>query len=113
MIDVTTDDLTARIHQTAERDIARPLVVHGPDLATLAVTLTQVASCGVPCVVEERTGAAAHIARGGPENGPEGPWTVAVWVGERNQHRWTPPDGDGPIVLDRPAGGHKLVYHGR
>lgn len=113
MIDATTDDLTARIRITADRGTVIPIVLTGPDRPTLAATLAQVASCGVPCIVEERTGMAAHIATGDPQDGPEGPWTIAVWVGERNQHRWTPADGDGPIVLDRRAGGHKLIYHGR
>ena len=53
----------------------------------------------------------------GSRAGFEGEWTIAVWVGERNQHRWLHPSGAGstasaPVILERRNGGHKLVYFG-
>jgi hypothetical protein len=91
----------------------------------LAAALEGVQRSGVPCIVEEASGQAAEVATeidlvgdDGARVGRESEWTIAVWVGERNQHRWLRhPSGDGcatatPVILERRSGGHKLVYFG-
>ena len=110
-----------RVRDAAAHQVMRPLVLRGNGRSSLAATLDAVQRSGVPCIVEEGSGRAAEVAAridagdGAPDAGE---WTIAIWVGERNQHRWLlSPSGDlgeasQPVILERHSGGHKLVYFG-
>ena len=108
-----------RVRHAAESRMVRPVVLHGVGRQVLAAALVGVQRSGVPCIVEEASGKAAELAASS-EPGPGEAidtleWTIAIWVGERNQHRWLLEPSDGqrePVVLDRSGGGHKLVYFG-
>jgi hypothetical protein len=117
-----------QVRKAAALQVVRPLVLRGTGHASLAAALEGVQRSGVPCIVEESSGQAAGLATeidltGDDVTGDltrrfEGEWTIAVWVGERNQHRWLehPPTTTGaepaPVILERRSGGHKLVYFG-
>ena len=116
-----------QIRRAAALQVVRPLVLRGTGGLSLAAALEGVLRSGVPCIVEESSGHAAELATeidvdltvdDADRHRFEGEWTIAVWVGERNQHRWLrPPAGDtgvetAPVVLERSNGGHKLVYFG-
>ena len=109
-----------RVHDAAASHVVRPIVLHGVGRSALAAALGGVQRSGVPCIVEEASGEAAELARRSEANAGDAvdtqEWTIAIWVGERNQHRWLldPTDGERrePVVLDRSGGGHKLVYFG-
>jgi hypothetical protein len=106
-----------RVRLAAASRMVRPIVLHGVGRPALAAALGGVQRSGIPCIVEEPSGEAAQLAMstaahdGGAVDTRE--WTIAIWVGERNQHRWLDPRGaNGPTILDRNEGGHKLVYFG-
>jgi len=109
-----------QVRHAAQLRVMRPLVLHGVGRPALAAALGGIARSGVPCIVEEGSGQAADLASQTepPDMGDTVSWTIAVWVGERNQHRWLirPPDSlsvnADPVVLERHGGGHKLVYFG-
>ena len=93
-----------QVRKAAALQVVRPLVLRGTGQSSLAAALEGVQRSGVPCIVEESSGQAAEVAsdhfssdRGvdtdGTRVGFEGEWTIAVWVGERNQHRWLHPSG--------------------
>ena len=75
---------------------------------------------GVACIVEEASGEAAELAALTELDLSDAvdtrEWTIAIWVGERNQHRWLLNASERvrrePVVLERSSGGHKLVYFG-
>jgi hypothetical protein len=109
------------IRSAAARQVMRPLVLRGNGRLALAAALDGVQRSGVPCIVEEGSGRAADVATcidASDEPTDAAEWTIAIWVGERNQHRWllSPSgelgDGAQPVVLERHSGGHKLVYFG-
>jgi len=109
-----------RVRHAAATRVVRPIVLHGVGRPSLAAALGGVQRSGLPCIVEEASGEAAELADlteldlGDAVDTRE--WTIAIWVGERNQHRWLLNPGDGvrrePVVLERSGGGHKLVYFG-
>ena len=109
-----------RVRHAAATRVVRPIVIHGVGRSSLAAALGGVQRSGVPCIVEEASGEAAELAVlreldvSGAVDTRE--WTIAIWVGERNQHRWLLNPTDGvrrePVVLERSSGGHKLVYFG-
>jgi len=113
-----------QVKQAAALHVVTPLVLRGHGRPSLAAALEGVQRSGVPCIVEEQSGHAAELAThldvmvDAAELGFEGEWTIAVWVGERNQHRWLAhPSADAsvetaPVILERRNGGHKLVYFG-
>ena len=121
-----------QIRRAAALQVVRPIVLHGSGRSSLAAALEGVQRSGVPCIVEEPSGQAAELATEldltEDHQLPidiEREWTIAVWVGERNQHRWLrqpasePPNSHGsagsgtaPLILERGNGGHKLVYFG-
>jgi hypothetical protein len=114
-----------QIRRAAALQVVRPLLLHGSGRSSLAAALEGVQRSGVPCIVEELSGQAAELATEidltvDDETGVDtsGDWTIAVWVGERNQHRWLEhPSVDSgresaPVILERRNGGHKLVYFG-
>jgi hypothetical protein len=117
-----------QVRKAAALQVVRPLVLRGTGQSSLAAALEGVQRSGVPCIVEESSGQAAEVASDnfssdtgldadGSRAGFEGEWTIAVWVGERNQHRWLHPSGaqstaSAPVILERRNGGHKLVYFG-
>lgn len=109
-----------RVRHAAAVHMVRPIVLHGVGRSALAAALGGVHHSGVPCIVEEASGQAADAAADTELILSDGvdtrEWTIAIWVGERNQHRWllNPADGERtePVVLDRSGGGHKLVYFG-
>ena len=113
-----------QVRKAAALQVVRPLVLRGTGQSSLAAALEGVQRSGVPCIVEESSGQAAEVASdnassdgGASRIDFEGEWTIAVWVGERNQHRWLHPSGAGstasaPVILERRNGGHKLVYFG-
>jgi len=109
-----------RVRHAAATRVVRPIVLHGVGRPSLAAALGGVQRSGLPCIVEEASGEAAELADlseldlGDAVDTRE--WTIAIWVCERNQHRWLLNPGDGvrrePVVLERSGGGHKLVYFG-
>jgi len=109
-----------RVRHAAATRVVRPIVLHGVGRPSLAAALGGVQRRGLPCIVEEASGEAAELADlteldlGDAVDTRE--WTIAIWVGERNQHRWLLDPGGGvrrePVVLERSGGGHKLVYFG-
>jgi len=110
-----------QVRKAAALQVVRPLVLRGTGQSSLAAALEGVQRSGVPCIVEESSGQAAEVAADnradGSRTGFDGEWTIAVWVGERNQHRWLHPSGaestaSAPVILERRNGGHKLVYFG-
>ena len=110
-----------QVRKAAALQVVRPLVLRGTGQSSLAAALEGVQRSGVPCIVEESSGQAAEVASvHDPDVAPigfEGEWTIAVWVGERNQHRWLHPSGaagveSAPVILERRNGGHKLLYFG-
>jgi len=110
-----------RVRQAAASQMVRPLVLHGVGRPALAAALGGVRRSGVPCIVEEPSGEAADLAAHTELDlaaaADTREWTIAIWVGERNQHRWLLDPGSGlvltePVVLERTGGGHKLVYFG-
>jgi hypothetical protein len=113
-----------QVRKAAALQVVRPLVLRGTGQTSLAAALEGVQRSGVPCIVEESSGQAAEVATEIDIHGNtgtrivfEGEWTIAVWVGERNQHRWLHPSGEAavasaPVILERRNGGHKLVYFG-
>jgi hypothetical protein len=114
-----------QIRKAAALQVVRPLVLRGRGRASLALALEGVQRSGVPCIVEESSGQAAELATeidltlaDETRIGIDTEWTIAVWVGERNQHRWLrrtseePGIDPAPVVLERSSGGHKLVYFG-
>ncbi len=115
-----------QVRKAAALQVVRPLVLRGTGQSSLAAALEGVQRSGVPCIVEESSGQAAEVASDKLASdsavdagtiGFEGEWTIAIWVGERNQHRWLHPSGaestaSAPVILERRNGGHKLVYFG-
>jgi hypothetical protein len=109
-----------RVRHAAETRVVRPIVLHGVGRSSLAAALGGVQRSRVPCIVEEASGEAAELAAvtelDSSDAGDTREWTIAIWVGERNQHRWLLNPSDGvrrePVVLERSGGGHKLVYFG-
>jgi len=109
-----------RVRHAAASHVVRPIVLHGVGRPALAAALGGVQRSGVPCIVEEASGDAAELAASTDIDISDAvdtrEWTIAIWVGERNQHRWLLNPSDGvrrePVVLDRSSGGHKLVYFG-
>jgi hypothetical protein len=119
-----------QIRRAAALQVVRPIVLHGSGRSSLAAALEGVQRSGVPCIVEEPSGQAAELANeldldDQVRAGIEREWTIAVWVGERNQHRWLRQPasdrpasetgsiaGPAPLILERGNGGHKLVYFG-
>lgn len=118
------DVVEVQVRQAAALHVVTPLVLRGQGQPSLAAALEGVQRSGVPCIVEEPSGHAAELAThldvvlDDAELGFEGEWTIAVWVGERNQHRWLQhptahaPADTAPVILERRNGGHKLVYFG-
>jgi hypothetical protein len=119
------DVVEVQVKQAAALHVVTPLVLRGHGRPSLAAALEGVQRSGVPCIVEEPSGHAAELAAhlglvldDDDHLGSVGEWTIAVWVGERNQHRWlehpplSSPAGTAPVVLERRNGGHKLVYFG-
>jgi len=114
------DVVEVQVKQAAALHVVTPLVLRGFGRSSLAAALEGVQRSGVPCIVEEPSGHAAELAShldlvlDESRAGFEGEWTIAVWVGERNQHRWLqhPPTDPAPVILERRNGGHKLVYFG-
>jgi hypothetical protein len=111
-----------RVRHAAAGRVVRPIVLHGVGRSSLAAALGGVQRSGVPCIVEEASGEAAELAAltelDLSDAADTREWTIAIWVGERNQHRWLlSPSGEftletQPVVLERHSGGHKLVYFG-
>jgi hypothetical protein len=108
-----------RVRNAAAGRVVRPIVLHGVGSTTLAAALHGIERSGVPCIVEEASGQAAelatHLGDATKALAEAGEWTIAILVGERNQHRWLHSDHDArpaPVVLERVDGGHKLVYFG-
>jgi len=119
-----------QVKQAAALHVVTPLVLRGRGESSLAAALDGVQRSGVPCIVEESSGHAAELAghvdlvlgartaaAAPARDAFDGEWTIAVWVGERNQHRWLqhPAEhaaGAQPVILERRNGGHKLVYFG-
>jgi len=107
-----------RVRLAAATRVVRPIVLHGVGRPSLAAALGGVQRSGLPCIVEEASGEAAQLAYLTELDLSDAvdtrEWTIAIWVGERNQHRWLLNPGDGPrrepVVLERSGGGHKLVY---
>ena len=115
------DVVEVQVKQAAALHVVTPLVLRGHGRSSLAAALEGVQRSGVPCIVEEPSGHAAELAShidlvldDTSRAGFEGEWTIAVWVGERNQHRWLqhPSADPAPVILERRNGGHKLVYFG-
>jgi hypothetical protein len=118
------DVVEVQVKQAAALHVVTPLVLRGHGQPSLAAALEGVQRSGVPCIVEEPSGHAAELAThldvvlDDAGLGFEGEWTIAVWVGERNQHRWLqhptpdPSTETAPVILERRNGGHKLVYFG-
>jgi hypothetical protein len=121
-----------QIRRAAALQVVRPLVLRGNGGSSLAAALEGVQRSGVPCIVEESSGHAAELAHHVAVDVDltdavaddetrfafQGEWTIAIWVGERNQHRWLRRSAEpasaelAPVVLERSNGGHKLVYFG-
>jgi hypothetical protein len=118
------DVVEVQVRQAAALHVVTPLVLRGHGQPSLAAALEGVQRSGVPCIVEEPSGHAAELAAhldvvlDDAGLGFDGEWTIAVWVGERNQHRWLhhpspdPSTETAPVILERRNGGHKLVYFG-
>ncbi len=117
------DVVEVQVRQAAALHVVTPLVLRGHGQPSLAAALEGVQRSGVPCIVEEPSGHAAELAThvdvvlDDARLGFEGEWTIAVWVRERNQHRWLAHPADAaavaaPVILERRNGGHKLVYFG-
>src|SRR4029077_4698781 len=83
-----------RVRHAAATRVVRPIVLHGVGRASLAVALGGGQRRGVPGTVEEASGEAAELAALTELDLSDAldtrEWTIAIWVGERNQHRWLP-----------------------